>query len=525
MHLALAIVAAVTAADPDVRVVWTRDDAGLTKTVLVGGVVHRATTASVPDCTVWFDLVGPTTINLYSGSPAPGSPNEARGPDGWQAPLSPPVVVPGPVGPASPAGWSDAGTTVGNNAIQGSFHWTGVGQITEFPQVDLTTLHAYDPGLHSTESYEAIGAHAFAIVNLAHDWFWHAGFQEADGAAQQSNFGRGGVEGDPVYVEVMHNERSPKYIVGCACNPTDGESPALLFWNFFNDLLWPDRHSVLATSIVVHEYAHIVTTRLVGAPVNPDGTDNVQGRALSEGFSDVLALLWDARPADDPSHAHTIGAWPALHFFGNGEFFDNYWFGVRTYPYSTDLAINPRHLGHLDQRTYPLPPDVPASPLQIIQDHDEHEVGEIAAAFLWDIWAGMRQRYPFNDARSRMTRTIVLAQKLMPILPDFADLRDAVLEADALLNEGENWVPIWLAAAKRGLGDGAVVPPSDQLVPVVPSFEPIDFGDWNRDGVSDILDALAFHADLIGGTLRADINLDQHADVVDLVVWVETYGN
>jgi hypothetical protein len=137
----------------------------------------------------------------------------------------------------------------------------------------------------------------------------------------------------------------------------------------------------------------------------------------------------------------------------------------------------------------------------------------------------MRARYPFEEARDRTMRTLILAQKLMPILPSYADLRDALIEADVMVNDGENWVPIWHAAARRGLGDGAVVPPSDRLTPVLPSFATIDFADWNRDGLTNIFDALAFHADLLGGTLRADLNLDQRADVVDLVTWMGLYGN
>lgn len=509
------------AAQPVVEVQWERDGTTLTKTVIVDGVVHRQSTATIPVCDVSFDLA---TMHMFHGSPAPGSPNPAEGPDGWQAPEAPPIVIGEAISDASPAGWSDDATTVGNNAVQGSFHWTGVGQINQLPQVSLDQLYDLDLDVVSTESYEAIGAHAFATINLLHDWFWEAGFREEDGAAQQSNFGRGGVEGDPVFVEIMHNEHNPNYIAGCDCNAVDGEPPVLLFWNWFNELLWPDRHCALDTSIVVHEYTHIVTTRLVGAPVNADGSKNLQGRGLSEGLSDFFALLWDARPSDDPAHAHTIGAWPALHFIGNGEFVDNYWFGVRTYPYSTDLSISPRHLGHLDESTM-LPPGVPASPLQIVMDHGEHEIGEIIAAFLWDYWSHMRARYSFNEARSRTAKTVILAEKLMPLLPNYADFRDALIEADELLNAGENWVSIWQVAARRGLGSGAVVPPSDALVPVVPSFVTTDLADWNMDGAHTIHDVIAFHGDLLGPTLRADVNLDQKADLADLVTWLGVFDN
>jgi hypothetical protein len=508
-----------------VEVQWHRDGDLLTKTVMIDGMVHAVSSAKIPDCTVAFDLgADPHEMNAWRESPAPGSPHLANEPDGWQADYVPPAIVTESFDEASPVGWTFVGIPRGNNVLQVSAMWTGVGPVVILAPIDLSTTYEYDPAQSSIETYEAVGAAAFATINAAHDWFWHAGFQEADGAAQRENFGRGGIDGDPVLCEIFHNYGSPKYIAGCYCNATDGESPVLTLWNFFNDLLWPDRPSALDAGIVVHEYGHIVTTRLVGVPLNPDGTANVQGRSLSEGISDIFAMLWQAEPDDDPAWAHTIGAWPALHFIGNGEFYDNYWFGVRTYPYSTSLAISPRHLGHFDLDTYPLPPNVPASPLQIAQGNGWHQLGEIYAAFLWDVWSAMRERYPFETARDRMTRTIILSEKLAPLLPNYADMRDAFILADGIVNSGENWVPIWFAAAKRGLGAGALVPPSDKLKPVAPSFVPIDFGDWNVDGAKNALDAVAFQLDSLSPTLRADLNLDQTVDVLDWVIWMQNFA-
>jgi hypothetical protein len=42
---------------------------------------------------------------------------------------------------------------------------------------------------------------AFYVVNWMHDWYYDSGFTETAGAYQGSNYGRGGVEGDPVLVE------------------------------------------------------------------------------------------------------------------------------------------------------------------------------------------------------------------------------------------------------------------------------------------------------------------------------------
>jgi hypothetical protein len=69
------------------------------------------------------------------------------------------------------------------------------------------------------------------------------------------------------------------------------------------------------------------------------------------------------------------------------------------------------------------------------------------------------------------------------------------------------------------------VPPSDKLTPVVPSFEPVDFGDWNVDGVKNALDAVAFQVDSLSTSLRADLNLDQTVDVLDWLLWMQNFSN
>lgn len=42
---------------------------------------------------------------------------------------------------------------------------------------------------------------AFYVVNWMHDWYYDSGFTETAGAYQGSNYGRGGVEGDPLLLE------------------------------------------------------------------------------------------------------------------------------------------------------------------------------------------------------------------------------------------------------------------------------------------------------------------------------------
>ena len=47
--------------------------------------------------------------------------------------------------------------------------------------------------------------------------------------------------------------------------------------------------------------------------------------------------------------------------------------------------------------------------------------------------------------------------KLQPCRPGFLDARDAIIQADQILTDGENFCDIWIGFAERGLGVDAKV--------------------------------------------------------------------
>ncbi len=57
--------------------------------------------------------------------------------------------------------------------------------------------------LASLTQQKAALTQAFYVVNWMHDWYYDSGFDERAGNAQLSNFGRGGLEGDPVLIETQ----------------------------------------------------------------------------------------------------------------------------------------------------------------------------------------------------------------------------------------------------------------------------------------------------------------------------------
>ena len=101
--------------------------------------------------------------------------------------------------------------TVGNNvdAYTDDDHPNG---FSGYPDIRATTTSAnafdrtYDVTLDPQSSDDqrmAAVTSLFYTTNWLHDWWYDSGFDEAAGNAQQDNFGRGGVDGDPLHAEAQ----------------------------------------------------------------------------------------------------------------------------------------------------------------------------------------------------------------------------------------------------------------------------------------------------------------------------------
>jgi hypothetical protein len=92
--------------------------------------------------------------------------------------------------------------------------------------------YAYDttksPGATSTNIAGSV-TDLFYITNFLHDWYYDIGFDEAAGNHQASNYGRGGVEHDPLKAEAQ--DYSGKNNAN-ATVPSDGSSPRLQMYVF-----------------------------------------------------------------------------------------------------------------------------------------------------------------------------------------------------------------------------------------------------------------------------------------------------
>lgn len=222
----------------------------------------------------------------------------------------------------------------------------------------------------------------------------------------------------------------------------------------------------LDTSIVAHEWGHVLSGRLVA---NGSGLTTNQAGGLGEGWGDFTALLLTAR-ADDPGAFGGTYANGSYATSGSG---DDIYFGTRRLPYSVDFTKNALTFKHI-QNGISLPTGVLTSFGEDGSFNSEvHNTGEVWATMLWECYAALLRdpRLSFADAQARMKRYLVASLKLTPPDPTLLEARDAVLAAASAADE-KDFALFWQAFARRGAGAGATGPAKDSATngPVVESF-------------------------------------------------------
>lgn len=235
--------------------------------------------------------------------------------------------------------------------------------------------------------------------------------------------------------------------------------------------LQTDLDGSLDTTIVVHEWGHVMSGRLIA---DGSGLSTNQSGGLGEGWADFTGLLLMVRGDDitSPKGAAWMGAYPNGAYATSGAGSDFY-FGIRRVPYSIDLTKDPLTLKHIASGN-PLPSNVPISFGEDGSFNSEvHATGEVWATMLWECYASLLRdpRYTFDQAQDRMKRYLVASLKLTPPDPTILEARDAVLAA-ALATDEKDFRLFWDAFGRRGAGVGAEGPAKDSANngPVKESF-------------------------------------------------------
>ncbi len=333
---------------------------------------------------------------------------------------------------ASPYGWHDTDgilgaeytVTRGNNvnAFKNSNGQIiqpngGTELIFDFPFNETFSL--------SDQSENAAITNVFYWNNIIHDIIYEYGFDEESGNFQSLNYTNLGEDDDDVLAQVHSSESS--------CNawfasPPDGINGEMTMFTCEN------RDGSFDNHVIVHEYAHGISTRLTGGPSNSNCLDNDE--QMGEGWSDWYANMLTMTQNDLPTDLRAVGTW----LLGQ----DRDGTGIRDFPYTTDLSVDPR--------TYN----------SIINSRSTHQVGSVWAAMLWELTWGLINTHGFDEDIYKGTggnnialALVTEALKIQPCSPGFVDGRNAILSADQILYNGANQCIIWDAFAKRGLGFSA----------------------------------------------------------------------
>jgi hypothetical protein len=185
---------------------------------------------------------------------------------------------------------------------------------------------------------------------------------------------------------------------------------------------------------------------------------------MGEGWSDFYALALLSEPGDNIDGNYAMGGYATYQLFGDALdplFMENYYYGIRRYPYSTSLTNNPLTFKDIDPNQISLHPGVPSSPvfpIEFTQPDEAHSIGEVWCAMLWEARANLIRQYGWAVGNQLILQLVTDGMALTPSNPNFVQARDGIIQADRVDTGGANVELLWRAFAKRGLGYSAQSP-------------------------------------------------------------------
>ena len=385
---------------------------------------------------------------------------------------------------ASPNGWINDGDNItsGNNAD--AYTDTDANNAADLPRTTGSPNRVFDFPFDLAQApanlKDASVTQLFYWTNFMHDRMYQLGFTEAAGNFQVDNFGRGGLGNDPVNAEAQDGSGTNNANFS---TPVDGGRGRMQMFNWTSPN--PDRDGSFEAEVVLHEYGHGVSNRLVGGPSLTISQATTRG--MGEGWSDFYGLALTAESGDNPHGNWARGAWSR--YLRSNWFSENYYYGARRYSYSTDMRKNPLTFKDIDPNQIDLHTDVPRNPTySATQDATQvHYQGTVWCVTLWDLRANLILKHGFAVGNERALFLVTEGMKLGPANPNFVQARDGIIQA-ALVNHPGDLGEVWSAFAKRGLGSGATAPASSTSTGVVESFTVPDSleinerGGWNVTG-------------------------------------------
>jgi len=375
-----------------------------------------------------FDWVDHASYNVYPvgvNDPSDGSRSN--------------VVNPA-VSNASPLGWHDRSQgrtstqTVGNN-VYAQENWSGGSTWQNNYRPDGATGLTFNFPINFNQQPDMYGdasiTNLFYWNNIIHDIFYQYGFDEVSGNFQEFNFNRGGLGNDAVQANAQDGAG---FNNANFATPADGSRPRMRMyvWNRST----PHRDGDLDSGIIIHEYGHGISNRLTGGPSNVNCLSGGEAGGMGEGWGD----WWATSLRQLPSYVRT-DVFPMAPYSNNNAN------GIRKFPYTTVMSINPETYNYITRTGYTA----------------VHAKGAVWAGILWEAYWNMIDQYDFSTnwylgegGNNKILQDVVDGLKLQPCRPNFVQARDAILQADEVNYAGANTCLLWRGFAKRGLGVDAV---------------------------------------------------------------------
>lgn len=195
--------------------------------------------------------------------------------------------------------------------------------------------------------------------------------------------------------------------------------------------------------VIGHEYGHGISNRLIAGGAAGCMNNYEQ---MGEGWSDWFGLNMQMKTGDAGTDAKTIGTYVVAQDPDTGS-------GLREFPYSTDMTINPRTYA---DSNWPIPSDPQDTTYRYV-------VGEFWASVVWDLTWAFVNRYGYDaniysgtGGNNKMMQLVIDALK-MEVCNQSSCIssRDNLLAADIASNSGANYDMMAEVFTRRGLGFNA----------------------------------------------------------------------
>lgn len=409
----------------------------------------------------------PATYRVYDAdSPAPFSPSLATPGSGLQGTGIPrtlfTLVSEGPT--FDDLGWiNDGGNTTTGNNVDAGLDLVSPNGIDAAGRPTGSPFRVFDfaynpPPLGSdpptnTDYRWGEVTHMFFWSNRYHDRLYELGFTEAARNFQQNNFARGGLGNDRVLAEAQDfsGTNNANFFT-----PPDGQPGRMQMYVFTGPN--PDRVSALDQDILIHELTHGTSNRLHN---NASGLNNTMSGGMGEGWSDFYARAMTSGPDEDVNGVYSAGGYSTLQIVAG--FTDNYYYGIRRFPYSVISNLGPNGKPHNPLTFADIDPAqinltdgaFPRGPIGSSSAFQVHNVGEVWASALFEVRARIITRMGWAAGNQRALQIVTDGMKLDPVNPTLLQGRNAILTADCAGFAGADEMDIWQGFAVRGMGYSA----------------------------------------------------------------------